>query len=268
MPPNRGHSSGNLRRPDGSIDYRYGMPYARKRPKGYQARKGAPPLLFATDIRMTVLVTIAQARGPIRCMELWSHIGRKYVGCVRDLDARGLICKWALRKDEVYAALNPVHPAAAPLRKLLLLIGEVYGFEPPTLAGKRPPVPRRRWTERNSRATFGDHIRTLPLLALFVLGRAGVLEIARCVPVVSRDSVSRICWMYRAFGLLDCERERRTIAFRFNREHILTGAVLDVLGALDEAMPHWRMLAEAQRISERVPRHEPRTRRKHKRWKW
>jgi hypothetical protein len=128
---------------------------------------------------MTVLVTLAQAGRPMRCVELWKHIGRKYPGCVTELDARGLICKWAVGQAEVYLAMNPAHPAASPLRRLLRLIGEQYSFEPPRVCGKRPPVPVRRWVERNARSTFGDYIRTLPLLALHILGRAGIMEVAR-----------------------------------------------------------------------------------------
>jgi hypothetical protein len=103
---------------------------------------------------------------------------------------------------------------------------------------------------------------------LRILGRAGIMEVARCVPVVSREAISTILWMYKAFGLLSAERAGRATGFRFNAGHVLTAPILAVLDAIDVAMPHWRMVAEAQRVSERVPRHEVSTRRKPRRWKW
>ncbi len=47
-------------------DYRNDGVHAVAKPRAYQPRVGGPPLLFATDIRMTILVTLALARRPLR----------------------------------------------------------------------------------------------------------------------------------------------------------------------------------------------------------
>lgn len=75
-------------------DWRLGVEPAKKRPRAYQPRAGGPPLLFATDLRMTILVTLALAKRPLQCADLWRHIGRRNFGCLRDLAKRGLIARW------------------------------------------------------------------------------------------------------------------------------------------------------------------------------
>jgi hypothetical protein len=47
-------------------DYRHAAVQGVPNPRAYQPRVGGPLLLFATDIRMTILVTLALAGGSMR----------------------------------------------------------------------------------------------------------------------------------------------------------------------------------------------------------
>lgn len=253
-------------RSDGAIDYKRGIQYAKGRPRGYQPRKGGPPLLFATDVRMTILVTLALAKGPMRAKDLWRHIGRKYVGCATKLSTDGLICKWAAGKNEVYLGLNPAHPAAKPLKCLLLQIGDVYNFEAPTESLSRD-LPSAPWNDKNARYTFGDHIRTFVLLLVHIIGEAPIFQVARCLPNVDRQAVSQVLWMYTAFGILRRKGDHYP-TFMLNPEHVLTANISEILAILDRVMPHWRMVAEIQGLSRSRPRREVQSGRNPKRLKW
>ncbi|HEY5258886.1 MAG TPA: hypothetical protein VIJ12_10975 [Candidatus Baltobacteraceae bacterium] len=153
---------------------------------------------------------------------------------------------------------------------MLLRIAGIYGFARPSgasIAGDID-VPVKAWSSTNLRYTFGDYYRTLPLLVLHILGEAGIVEIARAVPTMSREAVSQILWMYRAFGILKGESRGKLLRFRFNREHALTSDIEAVLAVLDEANPLWRMVADHNRSTAPLVKHEIRSGRKQKRWKW
>ena len=64
-------------------------------PRAYQRRTGRP-LLFAADIRMTILVTLALAGGPMRQKNLWKYIGKSAKTALYPLVERGLVSLWRL----------------------------------------------------------------------------------------------------------------------------------------------------------------------------
>ncbi len=180
-------------------DWRLGVETAAKRPRAYQPRAGGPPLLFATDVRMSILVTLALANRPLRCADLWRHIGRRNFGCVRDLARRGLIACWQVGRATL-VALEPNHPAVGSMRALLLRVARRYGFPPPleqcSMIGP-VAVPVRR-AKIDPRLTFGDKNRTLPLLIVAIRGRANSEQVARCIPRSDPKTVRHILLMFKA----------------------------------------------------------------------
>jgi hypothetical protein len=255
-------------------DYRSGVKCAVGVSRGYQPREGGPPLLFATDIRMTILVHLALAPRTVRIGWLWKHLGGKHPTALYPLAERGLIMKWKLGR-KTFVALDPCHPAAEPLRAMLVAVGKRYGFKPMPIdvdADDGGPVPTRPSRWRDVRDTFGDRNRTLPLLIVLVLNTAVVIDIVRVVPYLDKTAVRNILYMYRAFGILETKRvvahKRRGVGFSFSETYWLVPHIRDVLKALDHAMPQWRAIAERQAATQTPRRHEYRERRKHGRWKW
>jgi hypothetical protein len=100
---------------DGRFDYRGADFKSVTNPRAYQPRIGGPPLLFATDIRMTILVTLALADGPMRQKNLWRHIGKKAKTALYPLVENGLVAMWSIGPNNKFVALDPCHPAAEPL---------------------------------------------------------------------------------------------------------------------------------------------------------
>ena len=252
-------------------DWRKGIETAKRAPRSYQPRSGGPPLLFATDVRMTILVTLALATAPMRCADLWRHIGRKNVGCVRELAKRGLIAKWRLGYRETYVALEPSHQASASLRRLLLRIASLYTFgRPPEQTTLFPllTIPARQ-SAPDARYTFGDRTRTVPLLMVYIRNEANTDQIARCIPRIDVSTVRHTLLMFKAFGLLRASRVSRGIAYRLDPNHALARELRDVLAELDLAMPQWRIVASHDQTSpRRRSRENRRGRRKPGRWKW
>ena len=268
------------RRPAGNehkYDYKGKGVQAVEQPRAYQPRVSGPPLLFATDIRMTILVTLALAGGPMRQKNLWNHIGKSAKTALYPLVERGLVSMWRLNASKVYVALDPCHPAAEPLRRLLLRIAEIYpGFAAPPHAvddrdgGDAPVRPRRL---RDVRYTFGDPNRTMPLLLVHIREELVGIDVGRIVPYIESGTARDVLWMYRAFGLLTIRyivlSKRRGYAFRFEQTSPLVPYVRDVLAALDRAMPQWRMREERQKNEPIPKRWDPHQgRRKTGRWKW
>jgi hypothetical protein len=267
---------GRIPRYKNNYDYRFGVECATDTPRAYQPRAGGPPLLFATDIRMTILVTLALAGRPLRHKSLWHHLGKSAKTSLYGLVDRGIVTMWDIGPSKKFVALDPCHPAAEPLRRLLLKVAEVYpGFTPPPFQpedrdGGEAPVRTRRL--RDVRQTFGDPQRTLPLLLLYILGEAIGTDVGRIAGRHVEGKTARsVLYMYRAFGLLEAtykvQSKRRSFAFRFVETHPLVPAIKDVLRALDAAMPVWRIVAEQQR-GRPVPRrgdHRDR-RRRAERW--
>jgi hypothetical protein len=97
--------------------------------KAGEVHIGGPPLLFATDIRMTILVTLALADGPIRQKNLWKHIGKSSKTALYPLVKYGIVAMWGNSRSCQCVALDPCHPAADALRSLLLAIAKNFdGF--------------------------------------------------------------------------------------------------------------------------------------------
>ena len=88
------------------------------------------------------------------------------------------------------------------------------------------------------------------------------IDAGRIVPYIEGATARDGLWMYRAFGLLTMRyvvaSKRRGYAFRFDQMNPLVPYVRDVLGALDRAIPQWRMREERQR-NEPVPNDGTRT---------
>ncbi len=75
-------------------------------------------VLFATDIRMTILVTLALASGPMRQKNLLNHIGKSAKTALYPLVERGLVFDVAAQRFEGLRRSGPVPPGgrtAAPL---------------------------------------------------------------------------------------------------------------------------------------------------------
>jgi hypothetical protein len=256
-------------------DYRKGVTCANGVPRAYQPRKGGPPLLFATDIRMTILVHLALAPGTVRIGWLWKHLGKKAPTALYPLVERGLVMKWKWG-GKTFVALDPCHPAATPLRAMLIAIGKKYRFRPMPIdvdAREGGDVPSRPSRLRDVRDTFGDKNRTMPLLLVHVLGEAMSTDIARVVPYLEKTTTLDVLYMYRAFKLLKSRhkviRKRHGEMFAFNEDHWLVPYVRAVLAALDKAMPQWRASAERKKGAP-IPKKDDRRdgRRKSGRWKW
>jgi hypothetical protein len=258
-------------------DYKHLGVQAVERPRAYQPRVDGPPLLFATDIRMTILVALALADGPLRQANLWKHIGKSAKTALYPLVKHGLVAMWSLNRGRKYVALDPCHPAAVPLRQLLLAVADHYpGFSKPKFsvdnrdAGDAPTRPSRR---RDVRLTFGDPRRTMPLLLVHIREQMVGVDVPRIVPYVNQSTARDVFWMYRAFGILKMEyvvaKKRRGYAFTFDDACPLVPYIRAVLTALDKAMPQWRIRAERQ-ASEPIPKRQDdhRSRRKPGRWKW
>lgn len=258
-------------------NYRAGVEYAKGVARAYQPRKGGPPLLFTSDIRMTLLVNLALADGPVRQVHLWRHLGKRCPTALYPLIEHGLVSQWALSRARVFVALDPCHPAAQPLRRLLLEVPKHYrGFRPiphDVMSSDAGAPPHRPSRKRDVRNTFGDHIRTMSLLMVHVLGGGYSTDIARCVPYLRRYSVGDVLEMFCAFGLLRRRyavvRKKRGIVYSFNDDNPLVPFIRDVLEALNVAMPMWGEEAERQKIMPLPVKSDHRnTRRSHKRWKW
>lgn len=265
------------RKASGAYDYRTnGVEYAISKPVAYQPRLGGPPLLFVSDVRATLLVTLALHGGSIRLQRLWEHLGARPRGALIDLVDTGLVTMWRLSRGKVFAALDPAHPAAPSIRRLLVRIGQLYGFQVPKyhadneLAGL-PPLRRSR--RRDVRTTFGYRHRTIPLLLLHIFGEANAAEVARCVPGLEAGTVRSTFWMFGAFGILKYDRrvkgKSRGFAFQFDERNVFHHELSAVLAELDAAMPQWRIVAQRQSDSVAKTVHELRRgRRKPGRWKW
>jgi hypothetical protein len=219
---------------------------------------------------MTILVTLALAKNPIQCADLWRHIKRRNFGCVRDLCRRGLIARWKVGRA-TFVSLEPSHPAAASLKVLLLRTARRYGFIAPVEQCsmiRTIRVPARR-AKIDARFTFGDKNRTLPLLIVAIRGKANAEQVARCIPRSDMKTVRHILLMFKAFGVLKSCRVSRGIAFELDPFHELASEIKKVLLDLDRAMPQWRVVAENDMQDPRPrSRENRRGRRKPSRWRW
>lgn len=241
-------------RPQRNYDYRQGIEYAVGAPRAYQPREGGPPLLFLTDIRMTILVHLALAPTPIRCCWLWKHLGKSCKTALYPLIETGLVVKWRA-SGATYIALDPAHPAAHEIGVLLLQVARLYkGFKPIPYDADTviQHVPVRRSRRRDVRLTFGDPTRTMSLLLIHILGEPISTDVERCVRYTERSTVRGLFDMYAAFRLLNrtqvIRSKKRAYGYSFNDDHPLVPYIKEVLAALDRAMPMWRSTAERQRV--------------------
>jgi hypothetical protein len=190
----------------------------------------------------------------------------------------GIVTTWCLPGDtrgkKRYVALDPAHPAASELKRLLLRIAEVYpGFTAPRYEAddiEAGQAPYRRSRLRDVRNTFGDRNRTLPLLLIYIAGSITGAAITRVVARSSAPTIQSHLWMFHAFGILrKSDVKARGVAFELDPSHPLASEIKDVLRALDMAMPLWRRIFESQRDSTPVRIRSSRGgRRKPGRWKW
>ena len=263
-------------RSNGTYAHWTGKVPAVEHPRNYQRRIGGPPLLFATDIRMTLLVTLALG-GTLRPTTLWETIGKKTHVALDGLISSGLVVRWKKGRNIAYVALNPGHPACQPLQALLLAVAEQYVFARPVIgpkdAGGPPPAGQGRY---DLSYTFGDFGHTLALLVVYILGKASARDIVRGTTLVRQWSALARLWMFKSQGVLtgEIERDVRTVrcsenVFWFDDQAALTPYIADVLDVLDAYLPHVRMAAQSQ-ASQTVPRerqkHRKRQNQSNKRW--
>ena len=173
------------------------------------------------------------------------HGGGKYNTALNKLVDDGLVAKLTITRKSVLYGLDPAHPAALPIRSLLLKISELYNFETPTpdpraLEGGQSPSRRSR--KRDARYTFGDPVRTLVLLTVYVLESAHMSKITRILGRFSPTSVRNTLWRFRAFGVLNAAgspRGRKGIAFSLNPGYCFASEIRAVVASLRVALPHW-----------------------------
>ena len=257
-------------RANGRLDYREGI-IAVQKPRGSQPRLGGPPLLFTTDARMTLLVTLALSKGAVRPASLWRTIGRKQKETLARLIQAGLVASWSLSHSQRFVALDPAHPAATELRYLLLQVARSYPgyravpYRPEDGDGGEVPIrPRRR---RDVRFTLGEPISTMPLLLAYILGETTARWVTQAVPYFETQTVRYTFDKWEAFGI--CTRRRRSGGWpryeylsSINPDHALGPSLIAVMAALDREMPQWRMIAESQKGMV----YEPLKRKKRHRW--
>lgn len=260
-----------LYRSNGRLDYRAGI-YAVEKPMGPQPRLGGPPLLFTTDARMTLLVTLALSGRPVRPVSLWRTLGRKQKETLALLVRSGVVAAWSLSVSKRFVALDPAHPAAAELRALLFEVARVYPgyravpYDPADGDGGDVPVrPRRR---RDVRYTFGEPMSTLSLLIAHILGETTARRVTQAVPYFNTQTVRFVFQKWEAFGI--CKRRLRAggwpryeYLLSLDFDHPLGPYLDNVLAALDRAMPQWRLIAESQ--AKTVP---PPPQKRKKRYRW
>jgi len=61
--------------------------------------------------------------------------------------------------------------------------------------------PYRQSRNSDVRNTFGDHRRTLPLLAAYLRGAVNALDVECIIPTLHREHVRSIFYMFTAFGI-------------------------------------------------------------------
>jgi|GEM_PF-5189288 len=229
----------------------------------YAPRRGSAPLLFRTETRYQILSALAH--GTMRIARLREH------ACIRNVDETpaalirsGLIIRWGDLPWR-WVALDPEHPCAGELRRLLLVLAELHKVRPPhyhpdnCIGGE----PRRRLGPRDLSALFGGPTRTWPLLLVFVEGRATSSGIARLLPRTHIQEVRRGLHMMRAFRVLNIQRIGVQAWFSLRQDYPAYKQISEVLSALDRAAPIYRALANGG--SGKLPRRE-RTRLKSGGW--
>jgi hypothetical protein len=235
-------------RPNGCYNWRDVWNHGVRQPRAWQARADGPPLLFATDMRMSILVTLALAGGMMRRYHLVQYSGGgTYNSALDKLVDDGLVAALTITRKKVLYGLDPAHPAAIPIRSLLLKIAESYSFKTPTcdpgeLEGGESPSRRSR--KRDARYTFGDPVRTLVLLAVYILGTAHMSKVTQVLGRFSATSIRNTLWRFRAFGVLNAAgspRGRKGIAFSLNADYCFASEIREVLASLAVALPHWNV---------------------------
>jgi hypothetical protein len=235
-------------RSDGRYNWRDVTDLGVERPTAWQVRAGGPPLLFATDMRMSILVTLAAAGGMIRRYRLMQCTrSGKCNTALETLIEHGLVARLRLSRSEVLLGLDAAHPVSVPLRDLLLRIAERYGFEKPMcdpneLEGGESP--RRLSRRRDARYTFGDPERTLTLLAVYVLGEVRMKQLVCILGRFSEKSVRGTLWRFRSFGVLKATGTAggtKGIAFSLDCEYAFAGEIRSILESLATALPHWTL---------------------------
>jgi hypothetical protein len=113
----------------------------------------------------------------------------------------------------------------------------------------------------------------MPLLLVYLREELVGIDVGRIVPYIESGTARDVLWMYRAFGLLTMRyvvlSKRRGYAFRFDQTNPMVPYVRDVLSALDQAMPLWKIREQRQRTEPIPKRWDPHQgRRKTGRWKW
>jgi hypothetical protein len=228
----------------GLIDWRNGG-ILHKSPRAFQGRVDGPPLLFMTDVRMSVLATLAVSATPYRHCRLEELLGIPNLNpVVRDLVNSGILTTWAPKRSVKLLALDPCHPCYEPLRRLLIRIADVYSFPRPlylseNMFGGAAPVRRSR--RRDARLTFGTPQRTLVLLAVYLLGYSSMSDICRALSIFDAHGLNRALWRFHAFGVLRSEDRGGSIGifFELNHEFAFANELRDVLEAMEFALPMW-----------------------------
>ncbi len=236
-------------RAHGLIDWRAGG-IRHANPTTYQARVDGPPLLFMTDIRMSILVTLALSLVPYRPRDLKRALRVSNIDpCVTALVSSGLIASWYGKCGARYLSLDPCHPCYDGLIILLRRIGQRYGFPQPLylsdslLAGA---APKRVSRKRDTRMLFGSPMRTLVLLAVFKLGRASINQIHRALGLSDAKTVATTLFRYAAFGLLKVDEIGGSsgIFFEVNPDFEFATDVRSILEQVARVLVVWTLKIE------------------------
>ena len=182
-----------------------------KRATAFESAKDEAPRLFGTDVRLRNLMALAKY-GPLHLTDLRRITGTQKVKAEeRDyapFGRGGVVHTWKTDKG-IAAMLNPKHPVAVPLRRLLLKISEIYPL-PPFVPRHSPPKPPRvpQWCG-DKLALFGSAIPTSILLTIGALG--WTFESLCVVTAIGyhRNNVKKSLRRLEKEGVLRSDRKRR-----------------------------------------------------------
>ncbi len=192
--------------------YDFSSRIPKQRKSAFQSGDDGAVRLFEADLRLSNLMALAKY-GPLHVHDLRRVVGGGQIRTSEQDHApfgRGELAITWETPNGLAAALNPHHPAALPLRRLLLKLETVHPL-PQLHRLYAAPIPPKapRWKARANKYLFGFPIPTIILMTIAVKG--WTFE-ALCVKVASkrnRQNVKRALHRMEDEGLLVSDRPRR-----------------------------------------------------------
>jgi hypothetical protein len=139
------------------------------RPWAFMPAADGAPRLFGTDARLRNLMILA-LHGPMLYNDLRKMNGANHLAPDDSRDfapfGRGAVVRSWETPAGTAVALDPDHPCARPLRRLLVRLAEIYPPRACDPAYLKPDLPPRQPWNGDRLALFGSHIPTQILLTL------------------------------------------------------------------------------------------------------